>query len=120
MSSTIPSSDKKVAMVRTRSRATSLGHQEIRVASSHPYRDRQSAPAMQPSFVHVQSMTVTMTKLTRQNQELTREIHLRRQRYEAYMEEQDQSQGDGRNAALESQSRGTTSRRVPHLEREVD
>ena len=49
-----------------------------------------------------------------------REIHFRRQRHEAYREEQDQSQGDGRNAVPESQSRGTTSRRVPHLEREID
>ena len=59
-----------------------------------------------------------MAELTRQNQELTREIHLRRQRHEAYVEEQDQSQGDGRNVMPESQSRGTTSRRVPHLERD--
>ena len=40
-------------MVRTRSRATSPGPQEIRDASSNPHRDRQSAPApaMQPSLV---------------------------------------------------------------------
>ena len=90
---------QKAAMVRTRSRATSLGHQESRDASSNPYRDRQSMPAMQPSFVqHVQSMAVAMAELTRQNQELTKEINLRRQRHEAYGEEQGQSQGDGRNA----------------------
>uniref|UniRef100_A0A7N2KQ57 Uncharacterized protein n=1 Tax=Quercus lobata TaxID=97700 RepID=A0A7N2KQ57_QUELO len=75
-------------MVRTRSRATSPGHQESRDASSNPHRDCQSAPAMQLSFVqHMQSMATAMTKLTRQDQELTREINLRRQRYEAYGEE---------------------------------
>ena len=61
-----------------------------------------------------------MAKLTRQNRELTREINLRRQRHEAYGEEQGQSQGDGRNAEPKSQLRGTTLRRVPHLEREID
>ena len=76
---------------------------------------------MQPSSVqHVQSMAAAMAKLTPQNQELTREINLRRQRHEAYGEEQGQSQGDGRNVEPESQSRGTTSRRVPHLEREIE
>ena len=61
-----------------------------------------------------------MAELTHQNQELTREINLRRQRPEAYGEEQGQSQGDGRNVEPESQSRGTTSKRVPHLEREIE
>ena len=76
---------------------------------------------MQPSSVqHAQSMAAIMAKLTRQNQELTREINFRRQRHEAYGEEQGQSQGDGRNVEPESQSRGTTSRRMPHLEREID
>ena len=61
LSFTIPFSDKKIAMVRTKSRATNLGHKESRDASSHPHphRDRQSAPAMQPSSVHVQSMAAT-------------------------------------------------------------
>ena len=57
-------------MVRTRSRATSLGPQESKDASSNPHRDRQSAtaPTMQPSSVqHVQSMVAAMAKLTRQN-----------------------------------------------------
>ena len=89
-------------MVRTRSRATNPGHQESRDASSHPYRDRQSAPTMQPSSIHMQSMAVAMVELTRQNQELTREIHLRKQRHETYREEQDQSQGDGRSAMPET------------------
>ena len=55
-------------MVRTRSRVTSPGPQESRDASSNPHRDRQSAPAMQPSSVqHVQSMAAAMAELTRQN-----------------------------------------------------
>ena len=107
-------------MVQTRSRATSPSHQESRNASSHLHRNRQSTPAMQPSSFHVQSMAAAMAELTCQNQELTREIHLRRQRHEAYGEEQDQSQGDGRNDVPEIQSRGTTSRRVSHLEKEID
>lgn len=58
---------------------------------------------MQPSSIqHVQSMAAPMAKLTCQNQELTREINLRRQRHEAFGEEQGQSQGAGRNAKLES------------------
>ena len=65
-------------------------------------------------------MVVAMAELTRQNQELTREINFRRQWHKAYGEEQGQSQGDGRNVKPESQLRGTTSRRVPHLEREID
>ena len=65
-------------------------------------------------------MVAAMAELTCQNQELTREIHLRRQRYEAYGEEQDQNHGDEKSDISESQSRGTTSRRVPYLEREID
>ena len=66
--------------------ATSPGHQESRNASSNPYHDRQLAPVMQlPSIQHIQSMAVAM-ELTRQNQELTREISLRRQRHEGYVE----------------------------------
>ncbi|XP_030941982.1 uncharacterized protein LOC115967007 [Quercus lobata] len=108
-------------MVQTRSKTTNPGHQESRDASCNPHRDRQSAHAMQPSSVqHVQSMAAAMAELTHQNQELTKEINLKRQRHEAYGEEQDQSQGDGRNAQPKSQSRGTTSRRVQHLEREID
>ena len=62
-----------------------------------------------------------MVELTRQNQDLTREISLQRQRHERYEEGQAQSQEDrGGNAELESQSRGITSRKVPHLEREID
>ena len=67
-------------MVRTRSRVTSLGPQESRDSSSNPRHDHQSAPAMQPSSVqHVQSMVAAMAELTRQNQELTRQLNSRRQ-----------------------------------------
>ena len=108
-------------MVRTRSRATSPSHQESRDASSDPHRDRRSAPVMQPlSIQHMQSMAVAMAELTRQNQKLTREINSRRQRHEEYVEGQAQSQEGMGNMEPKSQSRGTTSRRVPHLEREMD
>ena len=108
-------------MVRTGSRATSPGHQESRDASSHPERDRQSAPVMpQSSIQHMHSMATTMAELTQQNQELTREINLNKQHYEGYAEGQVQSQEDRGDAESESQSRGTTSRRVPQLEREMD
>nr|XP_023918054.1 uncharacterized protein LOC112029605 [Quercus suber] len=64
-------------------------------------------------------MAAAMAELTRQNQELTREIE--RQGREGHAERQSQSQEDGgRHAELETQSRGTTSRRVPHLEKEMD
>ena len=72
---------------------------------------------MQPSSVqHVQSMA----ELTNQNQELTRELNSRRQRHEGNTKGQTQSQEDKRNVEYEGQSKGTTSRRVPHLEREMD
>ena len=81
-------------MVGTRSRVTSPGPQESRDASSNPHRDRQSAPAMQPSSIqHVQSMATAMAELTRQNQELIRELNLRRQHHEENTEGQAQSQG---------------------------
>ena len=69
--------------------ATSPGHEESGNASSYPNRDRQSAPVMQlPSMQHIQSMAAAMAELACQNQELTREIGLRRQRHERYMEGQ--------------------------------
>ena len=103
--------------------ATSPSHQESRNASSNPHRDRQSAPVMQPpSIQHIQSTAAAMAELTHQNQELTREISLRRQHHERYVEGQAQSQEirEGENVECENQSRGTTSQRVPHLEREMD
>ena len=107
-------------MVRTRSRFTSPGPQESKDASSNPRHDRQSMPTMQPSSVqHVQSMAAAMVELTSQNQ-LTRELNSRRQHRDGNTEGHTQSQEDTRNAELESQSRGTTSRRVPHLEKEMD
>nr|XP_023893169.1 uncharacterized protein LOC112005151 [Quercus suber] len=108
-------------MVRTRSRATSLGPQQSRNASSNPHRDRQSAPTMQPSsFQHMQSMAAAMAELTRQNQELVRQLELRKQPHEWNAEERAQSQEEERNVETENQSRGTASRRVPRLEREMD
>nr|XP_023921367.1 uncharacterized protein LOC112032833 [Quercus suber] len=62
-----------------------------------------------------------MAELTRQNQELWREIDLRRQMHGEHEEEgQTWSQEDRDNIEHGSQSRGTTSRRVPHLEKEMD
>ena len=108
-------------MVWTRSKATSPSPQGSRDASSNPYHDQQSAPTIQPSPVqHMQSMVVAMVELTRQNQELTRELNLRRQHHEGNTKEKAQSQEDRKNVEPESQSKGTTSRRVPHLEREMD
>ena len=107
-------------MVRTRSKVTSPGPQESKDASSNPRRDRQSTPTMQPSSVqHVQSMAAAMVELTSQNQ-LTKELNSRRQHRDGNTKGHPQSQEDTRNAELESQSRGTTSRRVPHLEKEMD
>ena len=58
----------KSSMVQTRSRATNLGHQESKDASSNPHRDRQSAPVMQPSSIqHAQSMVAAMVELIRKN-----------------------------------------------------
>ena len=79
-------------MVRTRSRVTSPGPQESRDASSNPRHDRQSAPTMRPSFVqHVQSMAAVMAELTRKNQELTRQLNLRRQHHDENVEGHTQS-----------------------------
>ena len=108
-------------MVRKRSRITSPGPQESRDASNNPHRDCQLTLSMQPfSIQHVQSMVAAMAELTRQNQELTRELNSRRQHREGNAKGHTQSQEDRRNVEPESQSRGTTSRRVPHLEKEMD
>ena len=45
---------------------------------------------------------------------------MRKQRYETYTEGQAQNQEDKGHAKPESQLRGTSSRRVPHLEKEMD
>ena len=103
--------------------ATSLGHQESGNASSHPNRTQQSAPIVQPPSVQqIQFMVAAMTELTRQNQELTQEINQRRQHHGQCVEEQGQSQEarEGENVECEDHSRGTISRRVPHLEKEID
>ena len=65
-------------------------------------------------------MAAAMAELTHQNQELTRELNSRRQHHDGNTKGHTQSQEDTRNAKPESQSRGTTSRRVPHLEKEMD
>ena len=51
---------------------------------------------------------------------MTREINSKKQHHEGYAKGQAQSQEDRGDAELESQSRGTTSRRVPQLEKEMD
>ena len=101
-------------MVWTRSRATSPGHQESRDASSNPNRDRESAPITQPpSIQHIQSMVAAMVELNHQNQELTREIGLKRQHHERHAEKQAQSQEARReNVESKNQSRGIASWRV--------
>ena len=58
-----------------------------------------------------------MAELTRQNQELTRELNSKRQHREGNIEGHTQSQEDRRNAEPKNQSRGTTSQRAPHLEK---
>ena len=90
-------------MVQTRLRVTSLSPQESRDASSNPHHYRQLAPAMQPSSIqHVQSMATVMAELTRQNQELTRELNSRIQHHKGNTEGHTQSQEDRRNAEPES------------------
>ena len=98
-------------MVRTRSRATSPGHQGSRNASSNPHRSPQSALAMQTSSAqHVQSMAAAIVELTRQNQELRMEINLRRQVCEEREGGgQTQSCDDRENTEIGSQLRGTIS-----------
>ena len=51
---------------------------------------------------------------------MTREINSKKQHHEGYAEGQAQSQEDRGDVEPESQSRGTTSRRVPQLEKEMD
>ena len=109
-------------MVRTKSKATSPGHQGSRDASSNPPRDRQSALVIKTSSVqHVQSMAAAMVELTCQNQELRMEINLRRQaREEREGGGQTQSHDDRENTEIGSPLRGTTSRTVPHLKEVMD
>ena len=66
-------------------------------------------------------MATAMAELTHQNQELRREINLRRQTHEEREGGgQTQSHDDRENAEIGSQLRGTTSRTVPHLKEEMD
>ena len=62
-------------------------------------------------------MAAAMAELTRQNQELTRQLNLRRQHRDENAKGHTQSQEDTRTAEPESQSKGTTSRRVSHLDK---
>ena len=74
-----------------------------------------------PSAQHVKSMVAAMVELTRQNQELRREINLRRQAREEYEGGGQTQSHDGReNVETRSQLQGTTSRTVPHLKEEID
>ena len=68
----------------------------------------------------MQFMAAAITELTHKNQELTREINLRSQCNEGYTKGQAQCQENRGNVEPESHLRGTTSRRVPHLEKEMD
>ena len=63
-----------------------------------------------------------MVDLTHQNQKLTQEINQRRQRHERCVKGQAQSQEvrEGENVDHDNHLRGTASRRVPHLEKEMD
>ena len=63
-------------MVRTRSMATSLGHQESGNASSHPNRAPPPPIVVQQQL---QSMAAAMVELMQQNQELTREVNRQHQ-----------------------------------------
>ena len=63
-------------MVRTRSMATSLGHQESGNASSHPNHARPPPIVVQQQL---QSMAAAMVELMQQNQELTREVNRQHQ-----------------------------------------
>ena len=67
-------------------------------------------------------MATAMAELIRWNQEFTQEINQRRQCNERCVEGQVQSQEvrEGENVERENYSKGTTSRRVLHLEREID
>ena len=80
-------------------------------ASNNPHRDRQLVLVTQPpSIQHVQSMATAMAELTCQNQKLTREISLKRQRHERHTKGQAQSQEDREgNVEPENQLRGTAS-----------
>ena len=66
-------------------------------------------------------MAAAMAELTRQNQELRREINLRRQAREEYKGGGQTQSHDGReNIETGSQLQGTTSQTVPHLKEEMD
>ena len=105
-------------MVQTRSIATSPEHQERGNAFSH--LNHALAPPLTIQQ-QLQSMEVAMANLTQQNQELTKEVHRHRQQQCGEEHWQNSENGGAENSAEGGdQSRGTITRRVPHLEREMD
>ena len=68
-------------------------------------------------------MAIAMANLTRQNQELTREVNRKKQHRHQRTEEPRQNSKNGgaeNNAKGGDQSRGTVTQKVPHLKREMD
>ena len=106
-------------MVWTRSMATNPKHQDSGNAFSHPNHATKSPSA--PIQQQLQSMAATMANLTQQNQELTREVN--RQRRQRCVKEHGKNSKNGRegnDVKGGDQSKGTVTRRLPHLEREMD
>ena len=104
-------------MVQTRSMATSLGHQESGNSSSHP---NLAPPPPITVQQQLQSMAAGMAELMQQNQELTREVNRHRHQQHSGERSQNVEDEEADNNAEGDQSRGTVTRRVPHLEREMD
>ena len=65
-------------------------------------------------------MVAAMAELTQQNQELTREVNRHRHQQHGGERSQNVENEEADNNAEGDQSRGTVTRRVPHLEREMD
>ena len=103
-------------MVRSRSMATSPGHQESGNASSLP---NCTPPPPMTVQQQLQSMAALMAKLTQQNQELTREVNRQHQQHSGERGQNSRYEGDKNNAEGD-QSKGTVTCMVPHLEKEMD
>ena len=65
-------------------------------------------------------MVAAMAELTQQNQELTREVNRHHHQQHGGERSQNVENEEADNNAEGDQSRGTVTRRVPHLEREMD
>ena len=104
-------------MFRTRLMATSLGYQESENAFSHPNRAPTSLITIQQQL---QSMATAMAELTQQKQELIREVNRQRQQQRGEERDQNSKNEEAENNVEGNQSRGIVTRRVPHLEREMD